>query len=71
VTKWFKSNGYANAIWQKNYYEHIVRNERELGLIRQYIQNNPLLWSSDKLNGGDGNSIWEPRAIYGEELWMV
>jgi putative transposase len=33
--------------WQRNYYEHIVRNERELNNIRQYIVNNPLHWEFD------------------------
>ena len=30
------------AVWQRNYYEHIVRNEDELARIREYIINNPL-----------------------------
>ena len=36
--------------WQRNYYEHIVRNERELRAIRQYIANNPLKWALDMDN---------------------
>ncbi len=35
-------------IWQRNYYEHIIRNETELGKIREYIMNNPLNWESDE-----------------------
>ena len=31
-------------IWQPNYYEHIVRNEKELYCIRKYIEENPLKW---------------------------
>mgnify|MGYP000870760424 CR=1 FL=1 len=31
-------------IWQRNYYEHIVRNEADLTRIREYIRNNPLRW---------------------------
>ncbi len=38
------------AFWQRNYYEHIVRNERELHAIRQYIHNNPLKWALDRDN---------------------
>ncbi len=34
-------------IWQRNYYEHIIRTERELDVIREYIHNNPLKWSLD------------------------
>lgn len=36
--------------WQGNYYEHIVRNERELNAIRQYIRDNPLNWKMDRDN---------------------
>lgn len=35
-------------LWQRNYYEHVVRNEKEYYLIKQYIQNNPLNWEKDK-----------------------
>lgn len=31
-------------VWQRNYYEHIIRDDRALQHIRQYIQNNPLSW---------------------------
>jgi len=37
-------------VWQRNYYEHIIRNERALNAIRQYIANNPLKWSLDRDN---------------------
>lgn len=37
-------------IWQKNYYEHIIRNEKELYKIQEYIQYNPLNWDKDKFN---------------------
>ncbi|MBW4473695.1 MAG: transposase [Stenomitos rutilans HA7619-LM2] len=36
--------------WQRNYYEHIVRNEASLQYLRQYIQNNPLSWQEDQLH---------------------
>jgi putative transposase len=36
--------------WQRNYYEHIVRNDNELDNIRGYIQNNVLQWAFDKDN---------------------
>ena len=36
--------------WQRNYYEHVIRNERELNAIRQYIENNPLKWALDRDN---------------------
>ncbi len=34
--------------WQRNYYEHIIRNENELNRIRHYIINNPMNWESDE-----------------------
>lgn len=34
-------------VWQRNYYEHIIRNEPELNRIREYIINNPLNWQKD------------------------
>jgi len=36
--------------WQRNYYEHIVRNEVELNKTRQYIELNPLQWKFDREN---------------------
>jgi putative transposase len=36
-------------IWQKNYYEHIIRNEVSLNKIREYILNNPFNWKEDDL----------------------
>ncbi len=36
--------------WQKNYYEHIIRNENELAKIRKYIQTNPHHWANDGEN---------------------
>jgi len=38
--------------WQRNYYEHVIRNEDELNKIREYIQNNLLKWDLDKENPG-------------------
>lgn len=37
-------------IWQRNYYEHIIRNEKEFQEIESYILNNPLNWLSDEEN---------------------
>ncbi len=43
-------NSGIQKIWQRNYYEHIIRNESELAKIHKYIQNNPLNWQTDKLH---------------------
>jgi putative transposase len=54
VTKWFRNNsvGVNNdlplQIWQRNYYEHIIRNEQSYQKISEYIINNPSLWKEDK-----------------------
>jgi len=37
-------------VWQRNYYEHIIRNEDELNRIRQYIIENPFRWEDDPEN---------------------
>ncbi len=37
-------------IWQRSYYEHVIRNEKSLFEIRKYIINNPLKWSIDEYN---------------------
>ncbi len=35
--------------WQRNYYEHIIRNERSYFAIRDYIYDNPINWQKDQL----------------------
>ena len=37
-------------VWQRNYYEHIIRNESSLDRIRQYIFDNPARWAIDREN---------------------
>ena len=41
---------YSKKLWQRNYYEHIIRNEKKLNKIRGYILNNPLKWQLDREN---------------------
>lgn len=47
-------NGYRNntgcPVWQRNYYDRVVRNEQEMTRARTYIANNPLQWANDKEN---------------------
>lgn len=38
------------AVWQRNYYEHVIRNEDDLNRIRRYIDQNPIFWPVDKDN---------------------
>ena len=37
-------------LWQRNYYDHIIRNDADLHRIRTYISNNALQWSMDEEN---------------------
>ncbi|MFN9398166.1 MAG: transposase, partial [Dolichospermum sp.] len=39
-----------NPVWQRNYYDHIIRNDESLARIREYVQNNPLSWENDQLH---------------------
>ena len=36
-------------LWQRNFYEHIIRNQYDLNKIRQYIIDNPKKWNLDRL----------------------
>ena len=35
-------------LWQKGFYDHVIRNDVDLANVRQYIRNNPLKWIEDK-----------------------
>ena len=50
VTKWFRANTDIHAVWQRNYYDHIIRDEPSLNRIRQYIADNPARWDTDREN---------------------
>ncbi|OYT72620.1 MAG: hypothetical protein CFK48_02500 [Armatimonadetes bacterium CP1_7O] len=41
---------FRGRLWQRNYYEHIIRNEESLQRIREYILTNPLRWHLDREN---------------------
>ena len=41
---------FRGRLWQRNYYEHIVRDDKSLGRIEQYILDNPANWSLDQEN---------------------
>jgi REP element-mobilizing transposase RayT len=49
-TKKIRIGGMKSFRWQRNYWEHVIRNEEKLYKIRQYIQNNPLKWHLDREN---------------------
>jgi len=41
---------HGSPVWQRNYYEHVIRNEEDLNRIREYIEYNPARWSEDEEN---------------------
>lgn len=64
VMKWFKSEtavrygrgvrelgwpAYAGRLWQRNDYDRVIRTDRELAAVREYIENNPGVWTDDTL----------------------
>ena len=49
-TKQIHDMGLYDFAWQPNYYEHIIRDEKSLNNIREYIRNNPRDWISDRNN---------------------
>ena len=67
---------FAGKLWQRNYWEHIVRNEMELNRIRKYIHDNPTQWELDRLNLHKDQSVYssivrDPAVTYTTEGWMV
>lgn len=48
VTKWMRSNTDVHDVWQRNYYERIIRDEKDYLVTSQYIRNNPLKWEEDE-----------------------
>ncbi len=71
VTKWMRQNTHVKTVWQRNYWEHIVRDENELNRIRQYIIDNPAKWELDRNYAGKQNTIRETMPRYNHESWMV
>jgi REP element-mobilizing transposase RayT len=40
----------STGVWQRNYYEHVIRNEQEWDRIHRYIESNPSQWDEDSQN---------------------
>jgi REP element-mobilizing transposase RayT len=49
-TRLIRKASLENFAWQRDYYDHIVRNEPELQRIREYIEANPARWDEDPEN---------------------
>jgi len=45
---------FSGRLWQRNYYEHVIRNDHDLNDISCYIANNPSEWEADKENPARG-----------------
>ena len=49
VTTWGWQS-FDRRLWQRNYYERVIRDGRELDRAREYIANNPMQWALDSEN---------------------
>jgi REP element-mobilizing transposase RayT len=62
-TRIIRQTANADFAWQRNYYEHIIRNDESLNRIRQYILENPSRWAIDRENPTASNpeaeNSWE------------
>ena len=41
-------NTKGSHVWQRSYYDHIIRNETDLNNTKVYIQNNPINWDKNE-----------------------
>jgi REP element-mobilizing transposase RayT len=58
----------GTPVWQRNYYEHVVRNDDELLRVREYILNNPLDWDNDRENPSRTVDL---KSVRTDEPWHV
>ncbi|MBL8078709.1 MAG: transposase [Anaerolineales bacterium] len=56
-------NSRGSVIWQRNYYEHVIRDERELDLIARYIHYNPFNWQVDCDNPENTRKLPAPESV--------
>jgi putative transposase len=50
TTKWMREQTMIHNVWQRNYYDRVIRNEADLNRIREYIAANPMRWAEDSEN---------------------
>lgn len=50
VSKTIHLNFDPTFVWQKSFYEKIIKNDYQLNIVRQYVFNNPLNWKNDRFN---------------------
>ena len=58
VTRLCRTQGYIDFQWQPKYFDHIVRNDRGLMAIRQYINTNPQRWELEKKHPDNIGELW-------------
>jgi putative transposase len=51
------------SVWQRNYYERVIRNENDLNQIREYIAYNPARWDEDEENPAQANMLKSKRLV--------
>jgi REP element-mobilizing transposase RayT len=61
----------GQSLWQQNYWDRIVRNEKELNRIREYILCNPSRWEADRLNPDAEIRMNESVTNRKDVEWMV
>ncbi len=61
VTTRCRRAGHLDFRWQRNYYEHVIRNEHDLNDIRQYTLDNPVKWNVDENNPDRQMNELKPR----------
>lgn len=49
-TKRIRAAGYPDFTWQSRFHDHVIRSEKSLEKIREYIMNNPMQWHMDQEN---------------------
>ena len=63
---------FPGRLWQRGYYEHIIRDEESLDRIRQYIDDNPAQWELDRENLASASYATPLRsASTKEEPWRI
>jgi putative transposase len=63
---------FSGRLWQRNYYEHIIRDQAEFNRIRDYVANNPLQWKNDRENPSRSMSAGaDIKSVREKEPWKA
>lgn len=49
-SKLIHQNGLPDFTWQRSFHDHVIRNDKSLDNVREYIKNNPAIWDNDEEN---------------------